>query len=388
MSDFNDQLARYVQDMHKYKLLSKKEEEEITRELNDKIKQFTAGILEIPYTAEFILKKWEGIKAKGRSPSKLSYDYGVIPAKELNPRMKRYLVELRRYVNKQDYAKAKEVLVKCKLSQSLYYEVLSSLETINPADPFIEDLIECRNKIIELRNKLITGNLRLVVAFARKFKGFGVSISDLIQEGNMALIRAIEKFEPDRSLKFSTYAAWWIRQGIVKTIRNTSKMIRLPSHIYDMTLKVKQAQERLHSALKRDPSMEEIAQHVGCDMKILEVILDMAAEPLSLELTIGFKAGEGDRIKMLKDLIESEEANPYEALLAKESAAIIYSTIDRMEEIEKKILTHRFGLYGMKDKTLQECEKMFGMSGERIRQIERRALDKIKSEVERGEVSK
>src|SRR3990172_4335335 len=263
MSEFNEQLARYIHDMRSFELLTRDKETAIACRLTLLMKQFTDGILDIPYTAEFILAKWRILKDEGRSVSKLSDNYGTIPADKLNAKMEEYLIGLEQHVANKDYASMKDILVKCNLSQHLYFDILRDLEKINPSDPFISSLIKIRDEIIELRNTLITGNLRLVIAFAKKFQGFGVSIVDLIQEGNIALIRGIEKFDPNRNLKFSTYAAWWIRQGFVRAIRNTSKMIRLPSHVYDMVMKIKQAQDALHLALKREPSIEEISKTTG-----------------------------------------------------------------------------------------------------------------------------
>ena len=378
MSEYNDPLARYIQDMRSYELLTKDKETEVTERLSLLIGQFTKGILEIPYTAEFILKQWEDLRAEGKSPNKLSYDYGTVPAEELHAIMETNLTALRQDVMTHNYAHAEEVLTACRLSQGLYYEILSDLEYINPADTHIEKLVRMRDEIIQLRNTLITGNLRLVVAFAKKFKGFGVPISDLIQEGNISLIRAIEKFEPSRHLRFATYAAWWIRQGFVRAIRNTSKMIRLPSHIYDMILKVKQAQDRLHTLNQRDATVEEIAKATGYSPSSLEQILDLVNEPISLEMAITSKTSEGDKPKMLRDLIGTEEIDPYEKLLLKDTLEAMNEAMTNLTVMEREILTHRFGLEGGDPKTLEACGQLFSISRERIRQIERDVLDKLR----------
>jgi len=367
--------------MRSYGLLSKDKEAEIAYHLDLLMKQFTASILDIPYTAEFILSKWQTLKNENRSISKLSDYYGSIPAKELNTRMEEYLLELEKYVANQDYAGMKDILVKCNLSQHLYFEVLKDLEKINPSDPFISSLVSMREEIIILRNKLITANLRLVVAFAKKFQGFGVSIIDLIQEGNIALIRGIEKFDYSRNLKFSTYAAWWIRQGFVRAIRNTSKTIRLPSHVYDIAMRVKQAQDALNFSLQREPTIGEISRVTGYSTQRIEKVIDMTSEPISLELSINAKVADGDaRVKTLKDLIVTEEEDPYQTLLRHNMLEDMQEAISHLNGTEQLILIHRYGLEGEEIKTLEEVGVMVGASRERVRQIEKDTLRKLRND--------
>jgi RNA polymerase sigma factor (sigma-70 family) len=380
MAEFNEQLAKYIYDMRSFSLLTKDKETATASRLTLLMKHFTDGILDIPYTAEFILGKWQTLKSVGRSPNKLSDDYGTVGAEELSARMTGYLTELERQVAKQDYAGMKDILIKCNLSQNLYFEVLSDLEKINPSDPFIASLIKTRDEIIELRNVLITGNLRLVVAFAKRFQGFGVSIVDLIQEGNVALIRAIERFDPNRGLKFSTYAAWWIRQGFVRAIRKTSKMIRLPSHVYDIVIKIRQAQDRLHLSLKREPTIEEISAAAGLTPTRTEQILNLVVEPISLELSVNAKVDGDSRTKTLKDFIVTEEADPYETLLRKRTFEGMNAAIDNLTPVEQKVLIYRYGLDGEKPRTLEECGTLLGTSRERIRQVEKEVIHKLKTD--------
>lgn len=381
LSEFNEQLARYIHDMRSFELLTRDKETAIACRLTLLMKQFTDGILDIPYTAEFILAKWRILKDEGRSVSKLSDNYGTIPADKLNAKMEEYLIGLEQHVANKDYASMKDILVKCNLSQHLYFDILRDLEKINPSDPFISSLIKIRDEIIELRNTLITGNLRLVIAFAKKFQGFGVSIVDLIQEGNIALIRGIEKFDPNRNLKFSTYAAWWIRQGFVRAIRNTSKMIRLPSHVYDMVMKIKQAQDALHLALKREPSIEEISKTTGFSVQKIEKVLNMTSEPISLELSVNAKLADSDaKPKTLKDLIITEEEDPYQILLRKDMLEAMQDSVNELPPTEQTILIHRYGLEGEEPKTLEEVGVIIGASRERVRQIEKDTILRLRTD--------
>ena len=386
----NEHLARYINSIRGFDLLSRGEETEVAKKLGLVLKEFMHGILEVPYTAEFILGRWKKLKEEGRSPSKLSDNYGTIPADILNARMDEYLSELTVQVAQSDYAAMRRTLEKCNLSQHLYFDILEQLERFNPKDPFIARLIASREEIIRLRNILVTGNLRLVISFAKRFKGFGISIPDLIQEGNMALIRAIEKFDPDRNIKFSTYAAWWIRQGAVKAIRNTSKMIRLPSHVYDLVIKIKQAKDKLFINLRREPSMEEVSNIIGVSVQEIEGVTNLVSEPISFDLSLrpegngyGYKFkryGSDTRVRHIKDLIPSEDDDPYTQVLRKDMLNALGNAIFELEDKERVVLALRYGLGGDRPKTLEECGTLLNLSRERIRRMEKDSLDKLKGD--------
>jgi len=379
-AEFNEQLARYITNMKSFELLSRDEETRIANRLSTLLKQFTDGILDIPYTAEYIFNRWQKLKAEGRSPSKLSDDYGTISADVLNQRMEQDLGDLENQIARKDYAAMKATLIRCNLSQHLYFDILLELENINPDDPFITLLIDCRNEVIAARNKLITGNLRLVISFAKRFQGFGVSMIDLIQEGNIALIRAVERFDPNRNLKFSTYAAWWIRQGFVRAIRKTGKMIRLPSHVYDLLMEIKQSRDRLSTPMKREPTLYEIAKDVGISALEAERVLSLINEPVSLEFSINAKLHDHEsKPKSLKDLLATEEEDPYTRVLYKAMFHEMSNAISMLSDTERQILALRFGLEGDKPKTLEECGTLLGTSRERVRQLEKETLERLRS---------
>ncbi len=229
----------------------------------------------------------------------------------------------------------------------------------------------------EAKNELISANLRLVVAIAKKYTGRGMLFLDLIQEGNMGLIKAVDKFDYHKGFKFSTYATWWIRQAITRAIADQARTIRIPVHMVETINKMTRIQRQLVQELGRDPSPEEIAEKMGNGMSAEKVrdIQKIALDPVSLETPIGEEDDShlGDFIEDETTVSPDQYAN--NELLKDEINAILSTLTER----EEKVLRLRFGLEDGRTRTLEEVGKEFDVTRERIRQIEAKALRKLKN---------
>lgn len=261
-------------------------------------------------------------------------------------------------------------------SVRLYLREIGKIPLLNS-----EEELELAQKVVagdkRAKDKMAEANMRLVVSIAKRYSGRGLDFLDLIQEGNTGLLRAVEKFDPDKGFKFSTYATWWIRQAITRAIADQARTIRIPVHMVETINKLLRTQRRMTQELNREPTIEELAKELEMEPEKVEYVIKIKQDITSLDAGVG-RDGE-DEDSVLGDFIEDEDGktpqdSATEQLLKEQVQAVLSTLSDR----EQKIIKMRFGLENGKSHTLEEVGQEFAVTRERIRQIEAKALAKLR----------
>lgn len=259
-------------------------------------------------------------------------------------------------------------------SVRLYLREIGKIPLLTP-----EEELDLAHRVIEgdkkAKDKMAEANMRLVVSIAKRYSGRGLDFLDLIQEGNTGLLRAVEKFDPDKGFKFSTYATWWIRQAITRAIADQARTIRIPVHMVETINKLLRTQRRLTQELNREPTNEEIAAAMEMEVDKVEYVMKIKQDITSLDANVR----DDDDDSVLGDFIEDEDAaSPEDSATTQLLKEQVKDMLSVLTEREQKILKMRFGLEDGKSHTLEEVGQEFSVTRERIRQIEAKALSKLR----------
>ncbi|MEA3485693.1 MAG: sigma-70 family RNA polymerase sigma factor [Candidatus Aerophobetes bacterium] len=349
-TDVGDGIGRYLQEIGKTPLLSPEEERKYGKKIRENKKILRAKISEINNLTE------------------------------KNPRL--HALAEREGIEEKDFRGARKKFRKAKKITNFVVELSEEEERKLKPSEDREKFLKLREEVKRVklcyeryRDKMIKANLRLVVSFAKKYIGRGVPFLDLIQEGNIGLSRAVDKFDYRRGNRFSTYASWWIRQSLSRAVSDQSRTIRVPIHITELMKKVSKASQELEQEMGRVPSVEEIANKCGLPAEKVEKTQKVIVRSTSMDMPIG-----KDKDSRLVEFIENEEAtNPFEEVNLKFLRKEIDNLIKEVKDVrEREILKLRFGTEDGWDCTLQEIGKKYGVTRERIRQIEAKILEQLR----------
>lgn len=265
-------------------------------------------------------------------------------------------------------------------SLKLYLREISRTPLLTP-DEEVELAAKIKAGDKEARTQMISANLRLVVKIAQDYSGYGLPLPDLISEGNIGLMKAVERFDPEKGGKLSTYAAWWIKQSIKRALANQSKTIRLPVHMVDKIAKMRRISSLLAEALGREPTDEELSEEIGVPRRKLAMLKQASQRPTSLDAPIN----DGEATQYSEIIGDEQAEDPLMALSDKNLHGELDDLLAVLDKRERQIIDERFGLSGRKPLTLEEVGREFGVTRERIRQLQNVALTKMRKALRRRE---
>jgi len=411
-------LRRYLREIAPVATLTRAQEVEHATNLERRTAAWAQAVGHIPFTARFVVELWRTIRAEGRVTATLSALHRDGSGRDYSAPIDTAINRVKRILDRFDGAQSlrdpqvrkkavalRIVLARAVAAAELSMEVmraaqlalaarLEEFERVPSASLRVSlerevgmgvralrlEVQEIERLYLELsqaKNRFVRHNLKLVVAVAKNFRGMGIPFLDLIQEGNLGLIRAVEKFDHSRGFKFSTYAVWWIRQSFIRVIQNHSRTVRLPSHIYDLMLRYERANRRLSDVLGRQPSVSEMRETLQIGTDEMNKLQEARLKPLSLETLVP-----GTESKRVKDVLpDTRNAGTSPSTDTGKLQRDLERLLGGLNAREAEVLVWRFGLRGEDDHTLQEIGEKLGLSRERVRQIEAEALSKLRPRV-------
>ena len=405
-------LESYFQEIGGTRTLRREEEVYLAKELEAATAALRGALYRIPCSSRHVVDRWDDLRALSHTGAKLSESMGDEETGEIAARVERAVKKLRVLHSERDKhlkrratkavlrsdEKIADELERAQLSLAVLAElrervfaIAKQMRDARKGSNRLRDLEleagvtkvamaervtivrDAHARMTEVKNRFIEHNLKLVVAIAKDYRNLGLSFPDLIQEGNLGLIRAVEKFDHRRGFKFSTYAVWWIRQALVRAIQNHSRTIRLPSHVHDRLQRSQRVRAELTGKLGREPTAAELAPALGTDIDSLESLDRLSREAISLESSV---AGTEKR---LEEFVSDPTAiTPDGGIDGDRMRTGVGSLIQSLSDREQLILRLRYGLGGEEEHTLEQIGQSLGLSRERVRQLEARALKKLR----------
>ena len=403
-------LDHYIRSIRHIRVLSREETYELARGLEKEEAAFREAVASLPAVAEGVIARWHERQRAGRVTAALSARYRddgtAVAGKALDARLaeveKLLASRTELAARKSERARKGMVKVEKELAAALasadvalpvLMEVLKELTTLRDAQTSEsrterrrlgltspaarQALAQAERALVqrdELKNTFMRHNLRLVVTQAKRYRNMGVPYVDLIQEGNLGLMRAVEKFEHQRGFKFSTYAVWWIEQALVRAIQSTSRTVRVPSHIYELQLRMRRVETRLRQRLGRAPGSPELAEALEVPEEMVDLARSSSMPVGSLEQPLPGT----DDLRLEDALSDSEVEDPAETHDARFLRDSLERELESLSPRERAILEARFGMEGGEPPTLEEIGQQMGLSRERVRQLEHRALARLR----------
>ena len=412
-NDGEDTLHQYIRSIGSIPVLSKEQTYELARAMEAEELAFRGSMVAIPATAREIVDRWHERRRSGRVTAALSARFRDGTGRDYGRQIDASLGKVEKLLAQRDAlagsrsqrAKSRRAAVDAQIAQvlgaagiafELLLEIHRRFQEIGSAGrkgPEAETrrrlgiglpsarahLARAERALAQLdktKQYFVTHNLKLVVKNAKRYRNMGVPYIDLIQEANLGLIRAVEKFDYRRGFKFSTYAVWWIEQALIRAIQNHSRTVRVPSHIYELQLRYRRIQQKLRQRLGRLPRREELAAALEVDLPALDRIVSSMKPIVSTQATLP-----GTDEFTLEDALYDEDAvDPVDSIDRFELGREIDSLLAALDPRERKILEWRFGLDGEDPRTLAQIGQIIGLSRERVRQIESRALKRLSEE--------
>jgi RNA polymerase sigma factor (sigma-70 family) len=395
-----DALVTYIRSISETPILSREEQFALAGALERHREAFLDQVLAVPALAHEIVERWRQRKAGGYVTATLSTHHLDGSGRDLSAEIDRALASVEKLLAKREAtspsgssARAAEQverrIAKTLRGADLAFEVVvdayhDAAERVTASRRRTRDARRDRERFaaaaVEIgryeaaKQRFVAHNLKLVVKFAKQYRGMGVAFLDLIQEGNLGLIRAVEKFDHHRGHKFSTYAAWWIHQAMIRAIQKHSRTVRAPSHVYDLQLRYKRAEKKLRGRLTAEPSRADIAEELG--LSALEV--DRLVSTMTPVVSTHAPLAGTDSLTLDDALADESIPDPADRLDRVVVEREMHTLLDDLEPRERTVIECRFGLGEESVQTLQVIGQRLGLSRERVRQIEARALDRLR----------